>query len=81
MNAMNSRTLVIWLLVGALIGMAPAFGQTPSQASVTAGAFPREIDDRGYQIVVYQPQISSWKNGRLEARAAAANVAPFAGAH
>ena len=59
-----------------LILIAPALysqvaSQTPASRSAdTARAFPREINNRGFHIVVYQPQIDSWKMNRLEARAA-----------
>jgi hypothetical protein len=42
----------------------------PSQPPVTSGAFPREIDERGCHLVIFQPQVDSWKKDRLEARAA-----------
>src|ERR1700722_6859657 len=41
-------------------------GQKPNAADF----WPQAVDDRGFHLVIYQPQIDSWKNNRLEARAA-----------
>ncbi|HVY93025.1 MAG TPA: hypothetical protein VHA14_09765 [Bryobacteraceae bacterium] len=34
------------------------------------GNWPREIDTDGIHLVVYQPQVDSWKDNRIEARSA-----------
>jgi hypothetical protein len=34
------------------------------------GSWPREIDSNGTHLVIYQPQVDSWKDNRIEARAA-----------
>lgn len=40
------------------------------QNTTSVPTWPREVDDNGFHIVVYQPQIDKWKDNRLEARAA-----------
>jgi hypothetical protein len=67
---MNTRACFVPLiLIAAASVQLPA--QTPaSRPPDAAGVFPREIDDRGFHIVVYQPQIDSWKKNHLEGRAA-----------
>ena len=40
------------------------------QNTTSAPTWPREVDDNGFHIVIYQPQIDKWKDNRLEARAA-----------
>jgi hypothetical protein len=62
---MNARTLLIPLILIASVNNQRASGQTS-----TAGAFPQEIDSHGFHVVVFQPQVDSWKKNRLDARAA-----------
>lgn len=58
---------------GIALGFASLFfgqsllGQTPP---VTRETWPRVVDDRGFHLVIYQPQVDSWKMNRLEAHAA-----------
>ena len=40
-------------------------------ADQSTEGWPREFDDSGIHLVVYAPQVDSWKKDRLEARAAA----------
>ena len=42
----------------------------PGQTAPAAGNWPMQLDDHGFHIVVYQPQVDSWKKDRLEGRAA-----------
>src|SRR5580658_5070812 len=68
---MKVRTLLALLMLIAAVSNSPAPGQTSTTKLPTAvGAFPKEIDDRGFHLVIYQPQVDSWKKDRLEARAA-----------
>jgi hypothetical protein len=68
---MKSLTYLIPLILIVLAHHSSMRAQTPESRTVdTAGSFPRQIDDRGFHIVVYQPQIDSWKMNRLEGRAA-----------
>src|ERR1700761_8828200 len=68
---MTIRTCLFCLTLIVSAGRTTVLGQTPSGQAPDAGAaFPRAIDDRGFHIVVYQPQIDSWKKDRLEARSA-----------
>jgi hypothetical protein len=55
-----------------LIPLAPLLLSPMLVAQTTGGAqnWPREVDDRGFHLVIYQPQIDSWKNNQLQARAA-----------
>jgi hypothetical protein len=67
---MNTRACLVPLIL-----IAAASVRLPAQAPAsrppdTAGAFPREIEERGFHIVIYQPQIDSWKKNHLEGRAA-----------
>ena len=34
------------------------------------GNWPREIDSGSVHLVIYQPQVDSWKDNRIEARSA-----------
>src|SRR5271169_2263671 len=68
---MTVRTLLISLILIASVDNPLASGQTSTTLAPSAvGAFPKEIDDRGFHLVVYQPQVDSWKKDRIEARAA-----------
>jgi len=49
------------------IGMALLIAQTPPS---TDGGWPREIDTDSIHLVIYQPQVDSWKDNRIEARSA-----------
>jgi hypothetical protein len=40
--------------------------------------WPRVVDANGFHLVIYQPQVDSWKNNRLEARAAVTATRPGA---
>jgi hypothetical protein len=42
----------------------------PGQTAPSAETWPMQLDDHGFHIVVYQPQVDSWKKDRLEGRAA-----------
>ena len=68
---MTARTLLVLTILIATLDDSPAPGQTSTaKLAVAGGAFPKEIDDRGFHLVIYQPQVDSWKKDRLEARAA-----------
>jgi len=43
------------------------FAQTPVGGD---GDWPREIDTDSIHLVIYQPQVNSWKDNRIEARSA-----------
>ena len=45
----------------------PVFAQAPVGGD---GNWPREIDTGGVHLVIYQPQVDSWKDNRIEARSA-----------
>src|SRR5277367_5330904 len=40
------------------------------QDATSVQNWPRVVDANGFHLVIYQPQVDSWKNNRLEARAA-----------
>lgn len=48
----------------------PAVAQTPPSPGTADDGWPRVIQDASRSIVVYQPQIESWKDNRIEERAA-----------
>jgi len=60
---MNSRVLLslTFLASTLLFAQAPAAGD---------GNWPREIDSGNIHLVIYQPQVDSWKGNRIEARSA-----------
>src|SRR5580704_3432853 len=41
-----------------------------AQTATTTEAWPMELDDHGFHLVIYQPQVDSWKKNSLEGRAA-----------
>src|SRR6185437_9727566 len=45
----------------------PVFAQAPIAGD---GNWPREIDAGNVHLVIYQPQVDSWKDNRIEARSA-----------
>ncbi len=50
-----------------------AFAVVPfvtAQTTPPSEAWPMELDDQGFHLVIYQPQVDSWKQNRLEGRAA-----------
>ena len=47
--------------------LSPLFGQAPVAGD---GNWPREIDSGNVHLVIYQPQVESWKDNRIEARSA-----------
>src|SRR5208283_5927865 len=49
------------------IGLPLLFAQTPVGGD---GDWPREIDTDSIHLVIYQPQVNSWKDNRIEARSA-----------
>jgi hypothetical protein len=67
---MNARTILISLLTASSLVCPLTSGQTTTSQASSGGAFPKEIDDRGFHLVIYQPQLDSWKKDRLEGRAA-----------
>jgi hypothetical protein len=67
----NTTILLKRLLLPALaFGLAPHAGRLFG-ADQTGQGWPKEFDDSGYHLVLYQPQVDSWKKDRLEVRAAA----------
>ena len=48
-----------------ILGLAMA--QTPAN---TDPGWPREVDARGFHLVIYQPQVDQWKKDHLQGRAA-----------
>src|SRR5271154_97892 len=57
----------LYLLVAAMVTPL-MMAQTPAPAS--DGNWPKEVNSDGVHLVIYQPQVDSWKKDRLEARAA-----------
>lgn len=58
------------LLLGCLVS-AGMLAQTPAQQrAIGDGNWPREIDSGNIHLVVYQPQVDSWKDNRIESRSA-----------
>jgi len=55
------------LLILAYLSLPLLFAQTPSGGN---GDWPREIDTDSVHLVIYQPQVDSWKDNRIEARSA-----------
>ena len=55
------------------ITLPSVLAQTSSDADP---GWPRELDARGFHIVVYQPQVDQWKKNHLEARAAVTVTRP-----
>jgi hypothetical protein len=47
-----------------------AFPQSPGPGGAGDGNWPREIDISDIQLVIYQPQVDTWKDNRIEARSA-----------
>jgi hypothetical protein len=41
-----------------------------AQTTPPRETWPMELDDHGFHLVIYQPQVDSWKQSRLEGRAA-----------
>ena len=41
-----------------------------------AEAWPKAVDDQGFHVVIYQPQVDSWKKNQLQARAAVTATRP-----
>jgi hypothetical protein len=41
-----------------------------AQTAPTGDTWPMELDDHGFHLVIYQPQVDSWKQNHLEGRAA-----------
>ena len=77
---MNSRTQTLRLLAGRItvcalvsaLAHATALAQTGSTQPLPAGGdpWPRRIAAEGATILVYQPQLDTWKGNQLEAYAA-----------
>jgi len=47
--------------------LSPIFAQAPTAGD---GNWPREIDNENIHLIVYQPQVDSWKDNRIDARSA-----------
>src|SRR5271166_1251951 len=60
------RTLLIALVLIVLGAIPYLSGQTAAAAET----WPMQLDDHGFHLVIYQPQVDSWKKDRLEGRAA-----------
>jgi len=50
--------------------IAPRFMLAQAPPPATDGDWPKEVNSDGAHLVIYQPQVDSWKKDRLEARAA-----------
>jgi hypothetical protein len=57
-------------LPGALLIALAAIPLLSAQTAPAAETWPMELDDHGFHLVIYQPQVDSWKQNRLEGRAA-----------
>lgn len=57
----------IRILLALLFASAPLFGQPPQSGD---GNWPRQIDTDSIHLVIYQPQVESWNDNRIEARSA-----------
>ena len=55
------------LVVASCFAFSFLFAQAPVSGD---GNWPREIDTGGIHLVIYQPQVDSWKDNRIEARSA-----------
>jgi hypothetical protein len=66
---MKPRSLLLTLAISRLV-LAQA---TPPPAMET---WPRETDALGFHLVIYQPQVDSWKKDQLQARAAVTATRP-----
>ncbi len=60
---MNARVL----LFVTCFAFSPLFAQAPIAGD---GNWPREIDSGNVHLVIYQPQVDSWKDNRIESRSA-----------
>ena len=71
---MNSRRILVALVAAPLI-----FSQN-TQSQITQApvmeTWPREVDSQGLHLVIYQPQVDSWKKDQLQARAAVTATRP-----
>jgi hypothetical protein len=64
MNSRRTRLITpVWITLAAI----PCLS---GQAVSTAETWPMQLDDHGFHLVIYQPQVDSWKKDRLEGRAA-----------
>lgn len=69
---MDARRFLIALSIAPLF-----FSQVSlSQNNASGEAWPQELDDNGFHLAIYQPQVDSWKNNKLEARAAVTATRP-----
>src|SRR5271163_4990833 len=57
------------LTVAVLIQLAAA-PFLSAQTAPPGETWPMELDDHGFHLVIYQPQVDSWKQNRLDGRAA-----------
>ena len=60
------------VLIGATcLILAPWFaGAAVIEPNSADGNWPREIDSNGIHLAIYQPQVDSWKDNKIEARSA-----------
>jgi hypothetical protein len=67
---MHNMNLQRRLSIGPILIMLAAFPSLPAQTAPAGDAWPMQLDNNGFHIVIYQPQVDSWKQNRLEGRAA-----------
>jgi hypothetical protein len=59
------------MLIAAALACVAASAQSQQGAQAPVSSWPVQTDNNGVRLVVYQPQVDSWKQNRLEFRAAA----------
>ena len=76
---MNARIVRHALLIALAVGLLPAHAATPpapsgasAPAPAVAAPWPREVKLTSAGILIYQPQVSSWTDNRIEFRCAMA---------
>ncbi len=70
---MTPRSFALALGMTPLLFAQALFSQTPSPSTAV---WPKEVDNQGFHLVIYQPQVDSWKNNKLDARAAVTATRP-----
>jgi hypothetical protein len=70
---MNPRSLLFALALSPLVW---AQATPPPPPPVSMETWPREADALGFHLVIYQPQVDSWKKDQLQARAAVTATRP-----
>ncbi len=78
-DAMNARIVRHALLIALVVGLLPAIAATPPAPSgapaptpAAAAPWPREVKLSSAGILIYQPQVNSWTDNRIDFRCAMA---------